>query len=321
MMNDNLKMLIRSIVMNNDMRTARIYCKMILNGEKAERNQSFVRAMLGELSKPQPFELPPNLEGLLFKEDVAASYRPARYFISQREEELAGKIMLMNRASEKMRDAGINYLNSTLLTGKPGTGKTSFARFLAYKMNLPLVYVNISSVVDSLMGGTSKNLQRIFDYVGKVPCVFLLDELDSICGNRDGGGDSAAGKETFRTTLALMQNLDQLSSETILLAATNKTKLLDDAVFRRFHFVHEVKMLDAAEMEQLLICYLRDIEECVGEPIPFDEQDICQFCAPVSLFQESKQSPSTFDAIHTLEEQVARYFINGSPVRFCGGVA
>ena len=64
----------------------------------------------------------------------------------------------------KMLAYGIPYTNSTLLYGVPGTGKTEFARYVAFKLGLPYAYLNFSCLIDSYLGKTAKNLNQVFDY-------------------------------------------------------------------------------------------------------------------------------------------------------------
>ena len=89
----------------------------------------------------------------------------------------------------------IPYKNATLLYGPPGTGKTMFGKYIAYKMGLPFCYLNFSKVVDSYMGVTSRNIAQAFTYASTNPCVFMLDEVDTISCNRAGGDNSGANKE------------------------------------------------------------------------------------------------------------------------------
>lgn len=123
--------------------------------------------------------------------------------------------------------------NRLLLYGLPGTGKTQLARWVAAQLELPLLTVRCDTLVSSLLGQTSRNLRRVFDYAEHRPCVLLLDEFDALAGAR--GNERDVG-ELQRVVIALLQNIDALPDSTILLAATNHDQLLDPAVWRRFSF-------------------------------------------------------------------------------------
>lgn len=123
--------------------------------------------------------------------------------------------------------------NRLLLYGLPGTGKTQLARWVAAQLGMPLLTVRCDTLVSSLLGQTSRNLRRVFDYAEHRPCVLLLDEFDALAGAR--GNERDVG-ELQRVVIALLQNIDALPDSTILLAATNHDQLLDPAVWRRFSF-------------------------------------------------------------------------------------
>ena len=204
-------------------------------------------------------ELPVDLRNLLYVEDVATSFKENRYFLSSREAAVFKNIQRMDRVNKKLMELEIPYLNATLLHGRSGTGKTTFGRYLAKKMNLPFCYLNFSNLIDSYIGKTSKNICKAFTYARETPCVFMLDEIDCISLSRGSGSASGAEGEMNRVTITLMQEIDMLSNDTILLAATNRIDCIDKAVLRRFSILHEVVPLSIEENMQLIEKYLADI--------------------------------------------------------------
>lgn len=70
---------------------------------------------------------------------------------------------------------------------------------------------------------------------------------------------SGSDKENNRTTVTIMQELDKLSNDTILLAATNRLDIIDKAVLRRFSIKHEVKPLNDNEKFEMLDAFLKDV--------------------------------------------------------------
>lgn len=140
----------------------------------------------------------------------------------------------MSVVSQKLMELQVPYKNATLLYGPPGTGKTMFARYIAYKKGLPFCYLNFSKAVDSYMGATSRNIAKAFTYAASNPCVFLLDEVDAISCNRSKGMSDGASKEIGRVTITLMQELDRLPNDVIVLGATNRLDILDEAFISRF---------------------------------------------------------------------------------------
>ena len=115
------------------------------------------------------------------------------------------------------------------------------------------------TLISSLLGQTSKNLRRVFDYVEQRPCVLFLDEFDALASAR--GNERDVG-ELQRVVIALLQNIDALSENTIVLAASNHERLLDPAVWRRFPFQLPLPLPDhelrAAMWKAMLGVYIPD---------------------------------------------------------------
>ena len=118
------------------------------------------------------FELPPNLKGLINMQDVS-DFREERYYLGKQQKYIFEQIVRGVRVTTKMLEYGIPYANSTLIYGIPGTGKTEFARYIAYKLRLPYAYLNFSYLIESYMGKTAQNLQRVFDYCKGQKCVLM----------------------------------------------------------------------------------------------------------------------------------------------------
>jgi len=140
-----------------------------------------------------------------------------------------------------------------LAYGLPGTGKTKLARYIAAKLRLPLLTVRCDTLVSSLLGQTSRNLRRVFEFAQQRPCVLLLDEFDALASAR--GNDRDVG-ELQRVVIALLQNIDAIAESTVVIAATNHDRLLDPAVWRRFGFRVPMPIPDTALRRQLWIQFL-----------------------------------------------------------------
>lgn len=126
---------------------------------------------------------------------------------------------------------GLKNANKILLEGLPGTGKTSTAMVIATELKLPLYIVKHSFLIDSKLGETSKNIYKIFYDIHNYQGVYLFDEFDALGAKRGNDNDVA---EMNRIINVILQELDNLDSTNIILFATNRADILDDALERRF---------------------------------------------------------------------------------------
>lgn len=305
-MNNNLRILM-TFIAHNQLDKARDFVKNYCEANEVKSDYSYCNMLLSQLRRTGGYmmELPPDVKNLIFQEDVSGTFIPERYFVSERESALTKRILRKNRSAQRLSNAGINYLNSTLLYGESGTGKTQYGRYLAYTMGVPFCYFNLSRTVDSVLGGTSKNLDKVFNYVKEHPCVFMIDELDAVSSNRATCDSSAASGEMNRTTISLMQNLDRLSSDVVLLAATNRPELVDNAVMRRFSIMHEVKIFSPEELQCMAEHFLADIKSHADFRVEYNREDLARYCA-----SGIKQS----EVISTLTEALAAAVENDSTI-------
>lgn len=128
---------------------------------------------------------------------------------------------------------------TVVFTGLPGVGKSLAARWLAWRMNRPLVILDLSAVMSSFLGRTGTNVRHVLDYAKSVDCILLLDELDAVAKRRD---DNLEVGELKRLVTVLLQEIDDWPSSGLLVAATNHPDLLDPAIWRRFEMNIEFPM-------------------------------------------------------------------------------
>jgi AAA+ superfamily predicted ATPase len=173
------------------------------------------------------------------------------------EKKLFELIKNMNDVSLQLMEKQIPYLNATLLYGESGVGKTAFSRYVAYKLEIPYLYVNFSRMLDSYLGGTAKNLTNLFNFINQHQCVVMLDEIDSLAVKREYGGGGASA-EVSRSTTCLLQLLDSVTNDHVIIAATNLIDDVDTAVKRRFTEKHELHRLSTEDNERFIRQYLDD---------------------------------------------------------------
>lgn len=241
----NMLNLIKYLAKNQiqNAKTAALAC---LANDKTKKNEVEVGyyTKLIKNGNTTMFELPANVQGLMTVEDMG-HFLADRYYTGKVQKELFEDIITGVKVTEKLTYYGIPFRNSTLVYGEPGTGKTEFAKYVAYKLGLPYACINFTYLIESYMGNTSKNLQRVFDFCKGQKCVLMLDEIDCIGLKR--GNDKGSDGELARTTIALMQCLDNLVDGQVVIAATNRADRLDPALLRRFHNKKEFKRYDMEE--------------------------------------------------------------------------
>ncbi len=135
------------------------------------------------------------------------------------------------RQQEKLKSHGLKHRRKILLIGPPGTGKTMTARVLAKELHLELHTIQVDRLVTKFMGETSTKLRQIFDLIQQEHGIYLFDEFDAIGGDRSNDNDVG---EMRRVLNSFLQFIEQDTSDSLIIAATNNPKLLDHALFRRF---------------------------------------------------------------------------------------
>jgi hypothetical protein len=150
--------------------------------------------------------------------------------------------------ADKLLGSGIQPSTSILVFGPPGVGKTYLSKYLSSRLRLPLVSLDIASLISSYLGNTGKNLKAVMDYAREKPCIFFLDEFDSIAKKRDDETDIG---ELKRLVNILLKEIEDWPSYSVLIAATNHPQLLDKAIWRRFDHAIEIPLPSERERLQL----------------------------------------------------------------------
>jgi SpoVK/Ycf46/Vps4 family AAA+-type ATPase len=144
---------------------------------------------------------------------------------------------------------GLSPSHKLLFCGPPGCGKTATAEAMASELGLPLLYVRFDSVISSLLGETSSNLRKVFDFINKGSWVILFDEFDAIGRSRD---DASEHGELKRVVNSFLQLLDRYSGKSLVIAATNFEQALDPAIWRRFDEIVRFEKPDEKQINNLL---------------------------------------------------------------------
>jgi SpoVK/Ycf46/Vps4 family AAA+-type ATPase len=153
------------------------------------------------------------------------------------------QIVTEQRQRRSLMEQGFDPVHRLLLEGPPGTGKTMTASVLAHELALPLLTVRLDSLLSKFLGETASKLRIVFDAAAQQRAVYLFDEFDALGGDRTGNDVG----EARRILNAFLVFLEQASSESIVVAATNHRAILDRALFRRFDVVVVYELPDSAQ--------------------------------------------------------------------------
>lgn len=132
--------------------------------------------------------------------------------------------------SNMFREFNLEVINRMLFWGASGCGKTYLAEALSTEIGYPLLYINIKSVYTK--GDIASKLTRVFEIAGNHNCIIFLDECDTIAWNRK--ETRSKGSDTSIALNHLFVLLDNMSANTIVIAATNMQSHLDAAFLTRF---------------------------------------------------------------------------------------
>jgi len=144
---------------------------------------------------------------------------------------------------EKFQALGGKVPHGFLLVGPPGTGKTMLARCVAGEAGVPFYALSGSDFVETFVGVGAARVRGVFDEARKVGrAIVFIDELDAVGRARGSGAFSSANEESERTLNALLVEMDgyQRNDAVIVLAATNRPEILDQALLRPGRFDRQI---------------------------------------------------------------------------------
>ena len=163
---------------------------------------------------------------------------------------------------KKYAAMGARIPKGVILYGPPGTGKTLLAKAVAGEANVPFFQTSGSSFEDMLVGVGAKRIRDLFSKAKKVaPSIIFIDEIDAVAGKRSNNriGDSNLANQTVDQLLAEMDGFGT-DKGVIVIAATNRLDMLDEAILRpgRFDRQIPINLPDIAERVEILKIHARN---------------------------------------------------------------
>ncbi|WP_458408147.1 AAA family ATPase [Anaerotignum sp.] len=243
------KQLISKLEEDNEIRAASKFKKLLTT--QAETTLSTMSNSTKNIAIPVDTESRATLADIIYPDN-----NNIEVILSKRNADKLDSFILSYKNADKLNDLGIGVSNTLLLYGPPGCGKTKCAYLIAKQLNLPLVIARLDSLISSYLGTTAKNIRNLFEFAQKIPCVLFLDEFDAIAKARDDNNELG---ELKRVVNSLLQNVDAMSKDSLLLAATNHQQLLDSAVWRRFDYKLEIELPDKEAISKLISLFTNNI--------------------------------------------------------------
>jgi cell division protease FtsH len=177
---------------------------------------------------------------------------------------------------EKYKKIGAEMPKGILLEGPPGTGKTLLAKAIATETNSSFISMSGSEFVELFVGMGAARVRELFDSAREnTPCIIFIDEIDAV-GRQRGAGVNMANDEREQTLNQLLYEMDGFNNneDIVVLAATNRKDILDQALLRpgRFDRIIKVPFPDKPSRIKILEFYLnsKTLEK------PFDISSIAE---------------------------------------------
>jgi len=214
----------------------------------------------------------------------------------------------------KYQKFGVSLPKGVLLVGPPGVGKTLIAKAVAGEADVPFFYQSGASFVHIYVGMGAKRVKELFTAAkAQAPSIIFIDEIDAV-GKARGVGANEEREATLNELLTQMDGFAS-SSGVMVVAATNKIEVLDEALLRAGRFDRRVflTMPSKEDRLQILELYLKDkkysfdIEKLASDTSGFSSSALATLVNESLLYMIKRDGLSVVDEDVELAKQKIQY--------------
>ncbi|MFZ4500492.1 MAG: ATP-dependent zinc metalloprotease FtsH [Minisyncoccia bacterium] len=217
---------------------------------------------------------------------------------------------------KKFLDIGARIPKGVLLAGAPGTGKTLLARAVAGEANVPFFHLSGSEFVEMFVGVGASRVRDLFKMAKRAsPSIIFIDEIDAV-GRVRGGGYGGGNDEREQTLNQILVEMDgfEPNDKVIVMAATNRSDVLDPALLRPGRFDRRVMLdlPDRRDREDILNVhstkkpFAEDVNlKVIAERTPgFSGADLYSLMNEGAILaaRENRKKVSQFDLVRSIEK-------------------
>ncbi|MFT5950023.1 MAG: cell division protease FtsH [Francisella sp.] len=202
----------------------------------------FMMMKAGGGGKGGPFSVGKSKAKLLGEDQIKVTLDDVAGVEEAKEE--VGEIVDFLREPQKYEKIGGKIPKGVLMVGPPGTGKTLLARAIAGEAKVPFFSISGSDFVEMFVGVGASRVRDMFEQAKKkAPCLVFIDEIDAV-GRHRGSGMGGGNDEREQTLNQLLVEMDGFADNegVIVIAATNRPDVLDNALLRPGRFDRQVSV-------------------------------------------------------------------------------
>lgn len=255
----------------------------------------FIRRLGGGVGGSQIFNIGKSKASLFDKENrVRVTFNDVAGLEEAKQEVV--EIVDFLKSPAKFTRLGGHIPKGVLLVGPPGTGKTLLAKAVAGEAQVPFFSLSGSDFVEMFVGVGAARVRDLFKQAKeKAPCIIFIDEIDAIGRSRGRASFTGGNDERENTLNQLLVEMDGFNTDSgvIMMAATNRPDVLDNALMRPGRFDRQISVdrPDLKEREMIFNVHLQriikdaqlDVKKLAAQTPGFVGADIMNVCNEAAL--------------------------------------